>query len=90
MNTEIDENDKQFQKYDEENKSKFDNYFIICFTTIIGYFLKYILNIILINYKDYSQFFYYAIGLYGFSIIISLLLYFLFECTFEEEENVEN
>ena len=90
MKSDIDENDKQFRKYDEENKSKFDNYFIICFTTIIGYFLKYIINIILINYKDYDQFFYYAIGLYCFSIIISLLFYFLFENTFEEEENVEN
>ena len=90
MKSEIDENDKQFKKYDEENKSKFDNYFIICFTTILGYFLKYIINIILINYKDYSKFFYYAIGLYGLSIIISLFFYFLFDCTFEEEENLEN
>ena len=72
MESDIDENDKQSKKYDEENKSKFDYYFIICFTTILGYFLKSIINIILINYKDYSQFFYYAIGLYCLLIIISL------------------
>ena len=51
MESDIDENDKQSKKYDEENKSKFDYYFIICFTTILGYFLKSIINIILINYN---------------------------------------
>ena len=76
MESDIDENDKQSKKYDEENKSKFDYYFIICFTTILGYFLKSIINIILINYKDYSQFFYYAIGLYCLLIIISLFFIF--------------
>ena len=77
---------------DAENKSKFDNYFIICFTTILGYFLKYVINRILINYKEYDEFFYYAIGLYIASIIISLFFYFLFDCTFEEEktEQCEN
>ena len=60
---EINENEEEFKKFCKENQSKFDNYFIICFTTIIGYFLKYFINIILMKYKkNNTEFFYYIIG----------------------------
>ena len=78
INFKIDENDKEFKDFDKKNKSQFDNYFIISFTTIIGYFLKYLLNVILIKYNiKYDQFFYYITGIYTSSIIISLFFYFL-------------
>ena len=91
INFKIDENDKEFKDFDKKNKSQFDNYFIISFTTIIGYFLKYLLNVILIKYNiKYDLFFYYIIGIYTSSIIISLFFYFLYDCTFKEKENDED
>ena len=33
----------------KDNKNKFDSFFMICITTIIGYFLKYLLNIFLVK-----------------------------------------
>ena len=44
------------EKSDYKGKTKFDSFFMICITTIIGYFIKYLINIILMeennNEKD--------------------------------------
>ena len=83
----IDENDKQFKEFIKKNQSKFDNYFIISFTTILGYFLKYLINIFLIKQGiEYNNFFYYIIGIYAGAIISSFCFCFLYDCSFKEEE----
>ena len=63
---------------------------MICLTTIFGYFGKYLFNFILFNYKEKFDnlnkdknkifnhdrlLFYYIIGMYISSIIISIILY---------------
>ena len=40
---------------EEKNKNKFNSFFMICITTIIGYFLKYLLNIFIFeDIEDYE------------------------------------
>ena len=36
-------------KPEEKNKNKFNSFFMICITTILGYFLKYLLNLFIFD-----------------------------------------
>ena len=76
---------KKEKKKERVSEGKFDYFFLICITTIIGYFGKYyfssILGFQLFNKetdKNYRYFFYYIMIIYAASIIISFLLYGLF------------
>jgi phage-related minor tail protein len=92
-----DKKDKDEKGGNEEkkkpNKRKteglFDYFFLICITTIIGFFGKYYLCNILgyqifnkDNMKNYKYFYYYIMIIYVSSIIVSLLLYGLFSFMF--------
>lgn len=101
----LDEIDKQNQKklkdlFDKRKKqNKFDFFFMICLTTMIGYLGKYSMNLFLdyfliIIYGDnYDKrlFLYYIAGLYGISLCFSILLYIMFKgCIFEDDTKKEN
>jgi len=71
-------------------KNKFNYFFMICIITIFGYYLKYVINIILIyhqNKKDKNSnkeynFFKNICLLYPSSIILSMIIYSFFVCIF--------
>ena len=71
-------------------KNKFDYFFMICIITIFGYYLKYVINIVLIyhqNKKDKNSnkeynFFINICLLYPSSIILSMIIYSFFVCIF--------
>ena len=82
-------------------KNKFDYFFMICIITIIGYYLKYIINIVFIYHqnkedkipnKEYN-FFIKICFLYPSSIILSMIIYSFFVCIFttkiDKKENKE-
>ena len=82
---------KKDKKGNKKNKTegKFDYFFLICITTIIGYFGKYYLCSILgyqifdkENGINYRYFYYYVMIIYASCIIISLFLYGLFSFMF--------
>ena len=140
-------------KPEKKKKSKFNSFFMVCITTILGYFLKYILNITLIREgsktdKEYQKYlvdiinqqsigkkcnqtepnehcikeffedknlskndsilfenlismvsnsdysnkitFYFIVGLYIASFILSLILYSIFVCIFEKNKKKQN
>lgn len=71
-------------------------FFIVCLTTILGYYGKYIINIFLAkilnedNYNRKRQFFFWNIILYISYIGISLFTYFIFRFTFFKDTDNEN
>ena len=82
---------KKDKKGNKKSKTegKFDYFFLICITTIIGYFGKYYLCSILgyqifdkENGINYRYFYYYVMIIYSSCIIISLFLYGLFSFMF--------
>ena len=93
------------EKRKRNDNNKFDYFFMICLTTIIGYLGKY-LTVLLLDYIlahayriDYNNklFFIFTITLYAISILLSLLLYSLYKnCIFkygkkeEDEKKVIN
>ena len=86
------------EKITKKANNKFDYFIMICLTTIIGYFGKYLINILLNIfltrvYKDnYDKriFLYYIMGLYASSIIFSIIFYQIFKVTiFEYDEKGE-
>ena len=95
---------KKKDKKKKKVEGKFDYFFMICITTIIGYFGKYyffsILGFQLFNSKEnknYKNFYYYVMVIYATCIIVSILIYGLFLFIFKkndeekkEEENEEN
>jgi len=99
--------DEQKQKLLEERiskkeKNKFDFFFMICITTIIGYLGKYGMNLLL-NYilKTYIYhnddnfdkriFMFCIMGLYTFSLILSIIIYQIYKCSiFEYDKKNEN
>ena len=46
------ENEAKVKKLKEESKNKFSYFFLICLTTITGYFLKYLFNIIIFERNE--------------------------------------
>ena len=72
------------EKLDKRKKNKFDFFFMICLTTIFGYLGKYSMNLLL-NY-DKRIFLFYIMGLYGISLIFSILLYFIFRLVIYEND----
>ena len=100
------EDDKKEKKGNKKSKKeeKFDYFFLICITTIFGYFGKYYLCSILgyqifdkENKKNYKYYYYYVMIIYAACIILSLFLYGLFSFmftpiqrkTFEQEKKEE-
>lgn len=73
-----------------EQENKFGTFFMICLTTIIGFFGRYYLNVIFKN-KEKIEYFLYSYGVYLISILFSLILYTIFECVFtkNQKENSE-
>ena len=87
---------KKGENLDKKENNKFDFFFMICITTIIGYSGKRIINIILNNFLEYLYgekynkvyFFYYVIGIYIISIFISInILYSCFKIIFKKNKN---
>ena len=77
----------------EEKKSNMNSFFMVCLTTIIGYFGKYYINILLIEYeinnekeKNYLKFYYFVVGIYFISMILSLIFYLIFKTIFVNEK----
>ena len=81
-------------------KNKFDCFFMICFTTIIGYLVKYGMNFLLdiflirIYGKNYNKrkFLIYTAVLYLLSLFFSILLYQLYKVAIfeDDKENTNN
>ena len=80
---------KKKKKVKRKTEGKFDYFFMICITTIIGYFGKYYFCSIL-GYqlfekkenKNYKYFYYYVMIIYATCIILSMLIYGLFSFIF--------
>ena len=80
---------KKKKKVKRKTEGKFDYFFMICITTIIGYFGKYFFCSIL-GYqlfekkenKNYKYFYYYVMIIYATCIILSMLIYGLFSFIF--------
>ena len=88
----------QRQKRLEDNlenlqKNKFDYFFMICLITTAGYFGKYSINYLLNKFLshyygddyDKKKFFFCIIIFYGFSVIVSIILYTIFICIFRKK-----
>ena len=80
---------KKKNKVKRKTEGKFDYFFMVCITTIIGYFGKYyfcnILGYQLFENKEktnYKYFYYYVMIIYGTCIILSILIYGLFSFIF--------
>ena len=81
-----------------KEKNKFDYFFMICVTTIIGNIGKYWLNILLdkilsryefLNSDEklkHKYFFYFIFGIYLLSIMLSIILYYIFISIFTNDE----
>lgn len=88
------EKKKKKDKIERRTEGKFDYFFMICITTIIGYFGKYyfssILGYQLFNSKDehnYRKFYYYIMIIYATCILVSLLIYGLFSFIFTSRKD---
>ena len=96
-NREKQKREKLEDKIKKKEKNKFDFFFMICLTTIIGYLGKYSMNILLdlflkkIYGNSYNKryFLIYIMILYGFSIAFSILLYQLFKVSIFEYDKKE-
>jgi len=91
-------------KVERKTEGKFDYFFMVCITTIIGYFGKYYFCSILgyqlfdsENNINYRYFYYYVMIVYAACIILSILIYGLFSFIFrspkkkdEDEKNKKN
>lgn len=93
-NNENSKNDSKIVKDQkiEKNTKGLTFFFIVCVTTIFGYYGKYLLNIFIARIykednKDKKEFFFWIIIIYISSIGLSLLIYFIFRCSFEEKED---
>ena len=88
--------------FDKRDKNKFDFFFMICLTTMIGYLGKYSINILLdfilshiYNTKNYDKksFMVSLLILYGSSIVLTFIFYNIFKYSifeYDEKENDDN
>ena len=74
-------------------KNKFDFFFMICLTTAIAYFVKYLINLLLkyimeniMTEYDKKYFYYFIIVLYDLSLFLSIFLYTIFVCIFTKNK----
>ena len=94
--------EEQKKKIEEKEKrrtnNKFDYFFMICLTTIIGYLGKYLMNLFLDsilkhifgNNYDKRYFLISIMILYGVSIVLSIVVYLIYKnCVFESVEKEE-
>ena len=85
----VDEN--QINDLEQNKKNDLTFFFMVCLTTIIGYYLKYILNIFTAKFfTEGSNIIYYYFLLtsliYISSIGLSLIFYFILKCVFQENK----
>ena len=87
------------ERLDKRDKNKFDFFFMICLTTIIGYLGKYSINILLdfilsiiFNTKNYDKKYFMVslLILYGLSLIVSLVFYMVFKYSIFENDEKQN
>ena len=83
----------QKTKFTEENyvkRKELKFFFLVCLTTILGYFGKYILNLFFARFyiesDDKRPFFLFIIVIYGSSITISILIDFFFKCIIKQNQ----
>ena len=89
-----------FSKYqksiNKEKKNDLTFFFFVCLITILGYFFKYLINILLSKLfednDDKKLYFLLIIIIYGSSILISLIIYFFFKFIFNkgQDDNKKN
>ena len=86
---------KREENLEKRKNNKFDYFYMICLTTTIGYFGKYLMNILLdyilkkiCRTDDYDKiyFFYCIVGIYALFIILSLFLYKGFRLIFKKNK----
>ena len=82
-------NIKNQQNKNDKTNRDLNFFFIICFTTIVGYYLKYLLNIglatILGEHNQKRSFFFYCYFIYLVPIFISIIIYWITDVyTFEK------
>ena len=92
-NSDEKEKDEIYNINFKEKKSQMDSFFIVCLTTVLGYFGKYYLDIFLLVYeinkeekKNYQKYFFYIVLIYSISIISSLFLYLIFKTIFVNDK----
>ena len=129
------EKEENKENKEEKKKNKFDSFFMICLTTMLGYLLKYFINIIIIGmnekknkdeymkmagcenddcfnkiiqnknlsisdnqlfvelqkriYKDSYNSFLFIVIVYLTCILLSIILYTIFDCIFTTEEEIK-
>ena len=94
---------KQIMKSSEKDKekakgqNKFNNYFIVCVTTVLGYYFKHLINLLLnhllkkyFDNEDIKKLYFYSIiGLYSISVFISIGLYSFLKLIFTKNQKNE-